>query len=95
MLRQIKLLTVLETRNHFGLNVLFHTHDKSARWKALALAFLYALVAALLCFYVGGLAWGLAALGLSDVVPAYLMVIAAMVVFFFGIFKAGSALFSQ
>ncbi len=95
MLRQIKLLTVLETRNLFGLNVLFHTHDKSARWKALALAFLYALVAALLCFYVGGLAWGLAALGLSDVVPAYLMVIAAMVVFFFGIFKAGSALFSQ
>ena len=95
MLRHIKLLTVLETRNLFGLNVLFHTHDKRARWKALALAFLYALVAALLCFYVGGLAWGLAALGLSDVVPAYLMVIAAMVVFFFGIFKAGSALFSQ
>ena len=95
MLRQIKLLTVLETRNLFGLNVLFHTHDKSARWKAMAMALLYALVAALLCFYVGSLAWGLAALGLSDVVPAYLMVIAAMVVFFFGIFKAGSALFSQ
>lgn len=95
MLRQIKLLMGLETRNIFGLNVLLHTRDKSARWKALAMALLYVLLAALICLYVGGLAWGLVALGLGEIVPAYLMVLSALVVFFFGILKAGGALFSQ
>lgn len=87
-------MAALETRNIFGLNVLLHTRDKSARWKAFGMALLYVLVAALMCFYVGGLAYGLIALGLGRAVPAYLMVISAMVVFFFGIFKAGGSIFS-
>lgn len=94
MLRQIKLLAGLELRNLFGLNVLRHTHDKSARWKAMAMALLYLLVAAVLCFYVGGLAWGLTTLGLGEIVPAYLMVISSLVIFSFGVLKAGSTLFS-
>ncbi|MDE6108565.1 MAG: hypothetical protein K2F83_07875, partial [Oscillospiraceae bacterium] len=94
MLRQIKLLTALETRNLFGLNVLLHTRDKSARWKAFGMALLYVLVAALMCFYVGGLAYGYILLGLAQIVPAYLMVISALVVLFFGILKAGGAIFS-
>ena len=95
MLRQIKLMACLEARNLFGLNVLFHNRDKSARWKALAMAALYVLLAALICFYVGGLAWGLVTLGLGDIVPAYLLVISSLIIFFFGILKAGGYLFSQ
>lgn len=94
MLRQIKLLTALETRNIFGLNVLLHTRDKSARWKAFGMALLYVLVAGLMCFYMGGLAYGYVLLGLGRIVPAYLMVISSLVVFFFGIFKAGGSIFS-
>lgn len=87
-------MAALETRNIFGLNVLLHTRDKSARWKAVGMALLYVLVAGIMCFYMGGLAYGLIALGLGRAVPAYLMVISAMVVFFFGIFKAGGSIFS-
>ncbi len=95
MLRQIKLMAALETRNLFGLNVLRHTEDKGARWKALGMALLWVLLIALLCLYVGGFSYGLVLLGLGDVVPAYLMALSALVLFAFDMFKTGGVIFSH
>lgn len=95
MLRQIKLMAALETRNLFGLNVLRHTKDKGARWKALGMAILWILLIALLCLYVGGFSYGLVLLGLANVVPAYLMAISALVLFAFDMFKTGGVIFSR
>ncbi len=95
MLRQIKLMAALETRNLFGLNVLRHTKDKGARWKALGMALLWVLLVALLCLYVGGFSYGLIFLGLGETVPAWLTALSALVLFAFDMFKTGGVIFAH
>ena len=48
-----------------------------------------------MCFYVGGIAYGYIKLGLADVVPMYLATIAALIIFFFGMLKAGNIIFQK
>lgn len=95
MLRQISILTKLELCNIFGLNVLCHTKDKKAKRKATLMAIIWILVIAMVFSYVGGLSYGLIYLGAGDVVPAYLIAIASLVIFFFGVLKAGSVIFGK
>ena len=95
MLKQISILTKLELCNVFGLNVLRHTRDKKAKRKARLMTAIWILVIAMVFFYVGGLSYGLIMLGAGDVIPAYLIAIASLVIFFFGVFKAGSVIFSK
>ena len=93
--KQLTTLTTLELRNLYGLNVLRFTKDAKAKRRTLALAAAIALVFLMLLSYVGGLSYGLIFLGLSEVVPAYLITICSIIIFFFGIFKAGSLIFHQ
>lgn len=95
MLTQIKLLAALELRGLWGLNVLRFGRDPKARRKTIAMMAMWVLVIVMAAFYVGGLAYGLVWLGAGDMVPAYLITIASMVIFFFGIFKTGSILFRR
>lgn len=92
---QIKLLTFLELKNLFGINVFRHTKDPKAKRKYLLMLGLWLFVGIVFCGYIGGLVYGLVYLGMSSIVPAYLMVIASLLIFAFGIFKAGPILFSQ
>lgn len=95
MLGQIKTLTGLELCNLFGLNVFRFTKDKKARRKAMLLTFSWLLVIGILVFYVGGLSYGLILLGAGDVIPAYLIAISSLIIFFFDVFKAGSVIFRK
>jgi len=91
----LKTLTILELRNLYGLNVLRHTKDTKEKRKKIALSCIMILAILILLSYVGGLSFGLIYLGLPQVVPAYLVLIASMLILFLGIFKAGSMLFHQ
>lgn len=95
MPEQNKAMAKLELGNLFGLNVLRHTRDPKAKRKAWIMAGVWAFLIVVLCCYVGGLSYGLILLGASEVIPAYLIAIASLVLFFFGIFKAGSVLFRR
>lgn len=95
MLRQIKTLAKLELRNLFGLNVLRYTKDPKARRRAVLLWAAWVLVIGIVALYVGGLSFGLILLGAEDVIPAYLIAISSIIIFFFGIFKAGSVIFCK
>lgn len=95
MLTQIKLLTKLELCNLYGLNVLRFSKDKKSRQKTLGLTALWILLLVMLIGYVGGLAYGLIYLGLEEVVPAYLITLSGLLVFFFGMLKAGSVIFRK
>lgn len=95
MLRQISILTKLELCNIFGLNVLRHTKDKKAKRKAYLMAIVWVFVIIMVFSYVGGLSYGLIYLGAGDVVPAYLIAIASLVIFFFWVLKAGSVIFGK
>lgn len=95
MLTQIKLLTKLELCNLYGLNVLRFSKDKKSKQKTMGLAALWIILLVMLIGYVGGLAYGLIYLGLEEVVPAYLITLSGLLVFFFGMLKAGSVIFRK
>ena len=75
MLTQSKILIKLELCNLYGWNVLRFSRDKKARKKSLGILAVGLFVLAILMCYVGGLSYGLCSLGLSEVVPAYLITI--------------------
>lgn len=95
MLARIKLLAALELKNLYGLNVLRHTKDKSVKNRAVLLGIAWAIVIVMVFSYVGGLAYGLVMLGLGGILPAYLVMIASLVIFAFGIFKTGGVIFNR
>lgn len=95
MLTQIKILTKLELCNLYGLNVLRFSKDKKMKRKAIGLLAVWLLVLAVLACYVGGLSFGLIYLGLEETVPAYLITVSGVLIFFFGILKAGGVIFRK
>lgn len=95
MLSQTKILARTELYNIFGLNVLRFSKDKQIKRRAVLLAVVYSLLVFIMMFYVGALSYGLCLLSLWEVVPAYLVMVSSFLIFFFGIFKAGSAMFKK
>ncbi len=95
MLRQIKNLSKLQLCNLFGLNVLRHTKDKKTKFKSVALGLVWALLILMIASYVGGYAYVFMLMDMSDILPAFLIAISSMIIFFFGIFKAGSVIFQK
>lgn len=95
MFQQIKILTKLELCNIYQLNVFRFNKDAKNKRRMLGLMAAWILVIAVLAFYVGGLSYGLVYLGLSDIVPTYLITISVLLLFFFDIFKAGSIIFAK
>lgn len=92
---QIKILTKLELCNLYGLNTLRFTKNKKARQKTMGLLILWIVVLAVLVFYVGSLTYGLISLGLAETVPAYLITISGILIFVFGMLKAGNVIFRK
>lgn len=95
MLKQIRILTKLELCNLYGRNVFRFLKDKRERRKKLALGAVYLVLIGMMMLYVGSMSFGLAFLGLQEVVPAYLIIIASLLTFFFCLLKAGAVLFRR
>lgn len=95
MLTQIRILTKLELCNLYGLNVFRFSRDKKSRQKTLGLMALWLILLVMLICYVGGLSYGLIYLGLEAAVPAYLITLSGVLIFFFGMLKAGSIIFRR
>lgn len=95
MYKQIKILTKLELCNLYNLNVFRFSKDQRKKKKDIFMIILFVYLIAMLVFYVSGLSYGLIRLDLSDLVPAYLMAVASLLLFFFGILKAGSVIFRK
>ena len=95
MLTQIRILTKLELCNLYGLNVLRFSKDKKAKHKSMGLLVLWIVLIAMLTSYMGGLSYGLIRLGLGETVPAYLITVSGLFIFFFGMLKAGSVIFRR
>lgn len=95
MIRQIRILTKAQICNFGGLNVMRFSKDKKKRANALWLGLAYLLLGCMMCFYMGAIAVGYIKMGLGEVVPMYLASIAALIIFFFGILKAGNVIFQK
>ncbi len=94
-MNDLRILLGTELRSLYGINRLRHTRDKKEKNRGRLLAGVWAYLAVVVIAYVGGLVFGLCTLGLGAVVPSYLAVTTALLIFFFGIFKAGNTLFGR
>lgn len=95
MLSQIRLLAKLELCNMYDLNILRFSRDGKVKRRAGAMLAVWGVLAVFMILYIGGLAYSLVGLGLEAVIPAYLTAISSLLIFFFGIFKAGSVIFGR
>ncbi len=95
MIRQIRLLTKLSLCNLLGLNELRFTKDTGKKTRYWLFALLWLLLIILLVGYVCSLSYGLAAMGMSNLVPAALAMSVSLICFFFTTFKAGPVLFCK
>ncbi|WP_455675660.1 hypothetical protein [Pradoshia sp.] len=95
MVRQIKHLTKVELRNFLNINVVRYTKDKQKKRVMIGLMAVWAVLIAMLFFYVGALSYGYIELGLGRVLPMYLIAVSSLLIFFFSIFKAGSVIFQK
>ena len=95
MLREVKILAKLSLANIYGLNTFRYSKDKKEknRKRLLICAYVFLLLTAVL--YVSALSIGLCTLGLSKILPAYLVGISSLIMVFFGFFKAGPVLFEK
>ena len=93
--KQIQYLTRLQLCNLYGINVFRHSKDKKVKRRMLGLMAAYVLVALVLVFYMGGMAYGLIWLGMGELTMTYLILVASLLSLIFSIFKAGSVLFEK
>jgi len=95
MLKQIKTLTKLQLMNLYGINVYRYSKDKNAKKKSRFMALMYVAVGFMLCTYIGGTVYGYAYMGMSDIIPTYLIMLCSVFALFFSIFKAGGVIFQK
>lgn len=94
-MRQISVFIKIELCNLYGWNVFRHTKDKGEKKKSIALGIVIGLCILMLMSYIGGMSYGYIALGVPDIVPVYLIVIASVLTLAMVVFKAGGILFRR
>ena len=93
--KQFEALTKLQLVNLYGMNVYRNLKDPKEKKKKFWLGVAYAFVIIVMMSYVGGLTFGYVHIGLADILPAYLIMIASLVILLFSIFKAGDIIFQK
>ncbi len=94
-MNEIRTLLALELRSLYGINKYCHTKDIKAKNRYRVLMAAWVILIFTVFAYVGGLIYGLCILGLNTIVPAYLTVLASLLILAFGLFTAGNRIFGQ
>ena len=95
MLRQIRLLLGIQLCNLFGFNQVRYTKDKKKRAKFVGMAIAWLILGLMFAGYIALFSFGMIWIGMPEVVPVYLFMITAFVIFFFSFFKAAGVLFQM
>lgn len=94
-MNELRALLLLELRSMYGINSFLHTADRKEKNRYRMLIVAFAMLVAVVFFYVGALVYGLCSLGLAQIVPAYLTVAASLLILAFGLFTAGNRIFGR
>lgn len=95
MLHQVKYLTAVQLCNLCGLNVVRFGRDKKKRCRFIGMGILYLLLLILLWGYLGIFTTEMIRIGIGEVVPFYLYMIASLIILCFSFFKAANIIFQQ
>ncbi len=90
-----KPLIWLELCNIFGLNLLRHSKTKAVKKKSIIMVASYGILLLALFGYMSGISYTLVMLDLAEHIPAFLLTIASLFIFFLSTLKAGSVLFRK
>ena len=93
--KQIYNLTKLQLKNIYGINVFRFTKNQKEKRQKMAMGMVIAFLIVFAACYMGGMAYGYIYLGLSKLLPAYLIMLSSIIILFFSIFKAGSVIFQK
>ena len=94
-MRQIRILTALELRNLYGLNVIRHIKDPAQKKKTTVFTAIIAVLLVAAMSYIVALCAGLGMLGAAEIIPVYLVAITSALTLFLDVFKIGGVLFAQ
>ena len=95
MSKQVIRLCRLQLANLFGMNEFRYTKDMGKKKRMAGLGIVYIMLIVMVIGYVGALSAGLGMIGMAEIIPVYLYMIASLLMLFFTFFKAGSVLFSM
>lgn len=91
----LKPLCALELKNLLGWNVYRHTGDPKTKRRWRMLAAVWTFLIGIMGFYSGAMSYGLVFLGMAEAVIPYVTAIASLMLFFIGVFQAGSTVFRR
>lgn len=93
--KQLAALIKIQLINLYGMNVYRNLKDPKEKKKKFWMGVAYAFVILVVMFYVGAMSYGYVYIGLGDILPAYLIMIASLIILMFSIFKAGNVIFQK
>lgn len=94
-MKQLKALIRLELCNLYGFNVFRNTKDKDEKKRYIALSVCILVLFVILMGYISGNCYGYIKLGVSEIVPAYLVVLTSMISVVFSALKSGGMIFRK
>lgn len=95
MIREIILLCRLQLGNLFGINVIRYTKDKVKKARFIGLSIVWLMLIVMVVGYVAAFSYGLASMGMTEVIPMYLYAVASFLILIFSFFKVGNTLFAM
>lgn len=93
--KQLIALTKVQLINMYGINVYKNIKDTKEKKKKLLLGLAYVILIIALMGYVGIMSYGYVYIGLGDILPAYLIMMASIIILCFSVFKAGDTIFQK
>ena len=92
-MNQMRNMCSIEIKNILGINVLKYTKNPVELKRMKGLLIVVAFVILVLMFYIGAMSYGFVTMGAGEVVPPYLIILTAAVIFGFNVFHVGGILF--
>lgn len=94
-MKNISTLVKINLLSRFGYNEARYSKDSAKKRRLYFMMGSMVFVMVVLLGYILALAWAFCNFGAAESVPAYMMLIASLIIFFFTVFKAGSVIFQM
>ena len=95
MIQQIKILTKLLMCNLWGINEWRLSKNKTKKSRFILSASAILLLSVLYIAYISLFTVSYIQLGLSDIIPAYMLTVTSLLILFFTIYKSGNIIFQM
>ena len=93
--KQIRCLLSVQLCNTWSLNEIRYGNDNKKKNRQIMMTATFILLGIMFSFYVAMMAYSYSMLGMSQIIPSYMLAMTSIIILFFSIYKAGSVLFQM